>query len=107
MAFQLFQGTLVENAKDRLAEIFSWSAFGGVFQDLLQDLMQAAALELEKSGAEKKQMVLDGLAGFLDTVPLPTWAVFFRRWIKAGLLVLADGIIDAVYLKFKEQINHE
>lgn len=110
-----------QNTRTLLANVVNAKRFGLQFQyeqlsGLLRDLIETAvreAFDLDISGPEKKQFVLDAVGYLFDTVapvvPLPWWLVFFRvpllRIARRVVLVVADQFIEYVYERIKEELE--
>ena len=107
MTFHDQTASLIAQAAGRLSGNFSWALLGGVVQQFLIDAMKLAGSQLAEQGHEKKALVMAALSQLLDTLPLPTWLALLRVPLKSLLLHIADGAIEAIYLRFQEQISHE
>ena len=107
MTFQQKTIPLIAQAQAMLAENFSLARLGTVVQQFLVDAMSIAGQELAKAGHEKKDLVIAALADLLDSLPLPLWLAIFRVPLKAIVLRIADGAIEAIYARFQEQLAHD
>lgn len=103
--FQDIIASLIDSAKEKLADGFSIAKLGQVLQAFLVEAMKAAAVYLKNEGPFKKQLVLEALATAFDALPLPWWLALVRAPLKSIVLTIADGAIEAIYSQFKDSIN--
>lgn len=92
----------IETAKAAASDGITWSEFGELLVSLLRLAVRLADL-LQVSGSEKKTIVLDAVASLFDAVAdfcvpvwlLPVW-VIARGPIRALVLALASGAVEAI-----------
>jgi hypothetical protein len=110
--FQQQIQAFVARARELAADGLTWAEFMQLALALVQ-LAVAAAMQLANSGADKKALVLSAVGYLFDAVapklglpfPLSLLDGWVRPWIqprlRALVLSLADGAIEAVYSRLK------
>jgi hypothetical protein len=92
--------TSINKFIDAAGDGISFIDFGMLFEQLKILAMEKAS-QLALEGYEKKQLVLDALASFIDNkMPLPVWLFWAKPMIKKLLLSLASGAIETLYKKY-------
>lgn len=110
--FQERVSVFVAEAKRLAADGLTYEEASQLFTALIV-LAVESAKALVNTGAEKKQFVLEAVAFLFDAIapaiPLPWFLIWlqpfrpmFRPALRAFVLSLADGVIEAVYARLKE-----
>jgi len=87
-------------------------AEAGEIATRFMQLVVEAAADLKKPGPEKKQLVMEAVGRLFDqlepVLPYPFFLRPFRLWLitpilRQVVLAAAAGVVEAIYLRFKEQ----
>lgn len=106
--FQQQVTAFVQETKTLAADGLTLAEVGNLFVALI-GLAVAAAAKLNNSGEEKKAFVLEAVGYLYDAIapaiPLPfflqPFRAFVRPHVRALVLRLADGVIEAVYRRLQ------
>lgn len=98
----------VSDARAKAQSGLTLSTAGELFTSFTTMLVEQAR-KLLNDGPDKKRFVLDELAKFYDrlapSIKLPWWLDMFRPLVisqlRAWLLAVADGAIEAIYARLK------